>query len=219
MGKKGIRKRKYDSKRRQEQARKTQSQILGSALKLFSDYGYAGATIEAIAKEAGVAPITVYSIFGNKRSILERLIDISVGGDDEPIPLLQRPAPQLVFKEKDQVSQIHNFSVDIANILERVAPIFAIMRVAAKTEPEIAELLESILKARLDNLGIFVQHVSANGSLREGLDEAHAAETIWTIASPEVFHLLTIDRGWSKEQFSEWLSDTLTRVLLETIGK
>jgi AcrR family transcriptional regulator len=219
MGKKKIQKRKYDSKRRQDQARTTRKQILESALKLFSDYGYAGATVEAIAQEAGVASATIYSIFGNKRSILAGLIDISVGGDDQPIPILQRPGPQSVFKEKDQVNQIHKFAVDIANILERVAPVFEIMRIAAKTEPEIAEMLHTILEERLSNLSVFVQHVAANGRLREGLDGSRAAETVWTIASPEVFQLLTVDREWSKEQFSEWLGDTLTRLLLTTSSK
>jgi AcrR family transcriptional regulator len=214
MQKKGKPKRKYDSKRRQEQARKTRRQILDAALKLFSENGYAGATIEAIAQEAGVAPITIYSVFGNKRSILAGLIDISVGGDDEPVPLLQRPGPQSVLKERDPASQIHRFADDISNILERVAPVFEIMRIAAKIEPEIAEMLEKLLVERLENLGKFVQHVSDNGGLREGLGVDLGAEIVWTIASPEVYHLLTIDRTWSKERFSEWLGDTLTRLLL-----
>ena len=45
-------------------------------------YGYAGATIEAIAQEAGVAPETIFAVFGNKRTILAKLIDVVVGGDD-----------------------------------------------------------------------------------------------------------------------------------------
>jgi hypothetical protein len=98
--------------------------------------------------------------------------------------------------------------------LERVAPLFEIMGTAAKTEPEIAEMRVNILKERLRNIGVFVQHVAANGGLREGLDEARAAEIVWAIASPEMYRLLTVDRGWSKEEFSQWLGDTLMRVLL-----
>ena len=207
-------KRKYHSKRRQEQARETRQRILVAALKLFSEHGYAGATIEAIAQEAGVAPLTVFAIFGNKRSILAGLIKVSVGGDDQPIPLLQRPGPQSVLQEKDPTRQIYRFAGDITDILERVAPVFEIMRMAAKTEPEIADMLKNILEERLHNLGIFVQHVSANSDLREGLDEAEATEIVWSIASPEVYRLLTVDRRWSKERFSQWLGDTLTRLLL-----
>ena len=207
-------KRRYHSKRRQQQAQETREQILTAARKLFLESGYAGATVEAIAQEAGVAPLTVYAAFGNKRSILAGVVDLTVGGDDRPIPLLQRPGPQSVLQEKDPAQQIHRFAFDIADILERVAPVFEVMRTAAKTEPEIAELLEDLLEERLHNIGIFVQHVSANGDLREGLDDAQAAEIVWTIASPEVYRLLTADRGWPKERFSEWLGETLTRLLL-----
>lgn len=207
-------KRKYHSNRRQEQARETRQRIMAAALKLFSKLGYAGATIDAIAQEAGVAPLTVFSVFGNKHSILASLISVSVGGDDQSIPLLERPGPLAVLQEKDPIRQIHRFAADITDILERVAPVFEIMRVAAKTEPDIAEMLKSTLEQRLHNLGIFVEHVSANSNLRDGMNDSEATEIVWAIASPELYRLLTVDRGWSKEYFSQWLGDTLTRLLL-----
>lgn len=206
--------RQYRSSRRQEQALETRRRILAAALKLFSEYGYAGATIEAIAQEAGVAPLTVYAAFGNKRSILAALVGVSVGGDDQPIPLLQRPGPQTVLQEKDPSRQIYRFAADITDILERVTPIFEIMRMAAKTEAEIAEMLAGLLQQRLHNLGIFVQYLSANAELRDRLDAAQATETVWAVASPEVYRLLTVDRGWPKERFVKWLGDALNRLLL-----
>jgi hypothetical protein len=60
------------------------------------------------------------------------------------------------------------FAIYIADILERVTPVFEIMRMAAKTEREIAELLSNILDERLQNLGVFVQYLSAHNDLREG---------------------------------------------------
>ena len=60
----------------------------------------------------------------------------------------------------------------------------------------------------------FVRSVAANGALRDGLDEAYAGEITWTITSPEVFQLLTMERGWTKERYADWLADTLTRLLL-----
>jgi AcrR family transcriptional regulator len=207
-------KRPYNSTRRQAQARETRRQIVEAARRLFAEYGYAGATIEAIAREAGVAPETVFATFGNKRTILAALIDIAVGGDEQPIPLLQRPGPQTVLQEHDPARQLQLFAEDISAILERVAPVFAIMRVAAKTEPDIAELLKNSLAQRLRNMAAFVQSVSAHSSLRDGLDERQAAEIVWTMTSPEVFSLLTVDRGWSRERYAHWLGDTLARLLL-----
>jgi len=207
-------KRQYNSARRQTQARETRLQIVESARKQFVAYGYAGATIEAIAREAGVAPETIFAVFGNKRAILAYLIDISVGGDDQSIPLLQRPGPQSVLQERDPVRQLHRFAQDITGILERVAPVFEIMRMAAKTEPDIAELLHNLLEQRLHNLAVFVQHLSTHTALRDGLNVEQAAEIVWAITSPEVFSLLSVDREWSKEHYVYWLGDTLTRLLL-----
>jgi len=196
------------------QASETRKQIIEAARKLFAQYGYAGATIEALAHEAGVAPETIFAVFGNKRTILVNLIDISVGGDDQPVPLLQRPGPQSVLQEPDPVRQLQLFAQSISVILERVAPVFEIIRMAAKTEPEIAELLKDILEERRHNLAIFVQHLSDHSPWRQGLDDAQATVIVWTIASPEVYSLLTVDRGWSTERFGQWLGDTLTRLLL-----
>ncbi len=207
-------KRRYNSTRRRAQARETRRQITEAARKLFTERGYTGATIEAVAQEAGVAPETIYAVFGNKRAILAHLIDISVGGDDKPILLLQRPGPQAVFQERDPRQQLYLFAQDISAILERVAPIFEIMRFAAKTEPDIADLLQNILRERLHNMESLVQHLSEQGPLEEGVVDLQAAETIWTLTSPEVFRLLTVDRAWSREQYIQWLADTLTRLLL-----
>jgi AcrR family transcriptional regulator len=207
-------KRPYNSTRRRAQADETRRQVVETAFRLFRERGYAGATIEAIAQEAGVAPETIYAVFGNKRTILMRLVEISVGGDDEAIPLLQRPGPQKALHELDPQRQLQLFAQDIEGILQRVAPIFEIMRLAAKTEPDIADLLNNLLEERLENLGLFVRSLSAHTPLREGLDEAHAAEIVWTITSPEVFNLLIVGRGWSREQYIRWLADTINRLLL-----
>ncbi|MEZ4769522.1 MAG: TetR/AcrR family transcriptional regulator [Caldilineales bacterium] len=207
-------KRKYDSTRRQAQARETRRQIIKAAGRLFTENGYNGTTIEAIAGEAGVAPETIFAVFGNKRTILARVVDVSVGGDDLPVPLLQRAGPKAVLQEPDPIQQLRLFAQDISGILERVAPVFATMRMAAKTEPEIAELLTSLLQERLHNLTGFVQQLSSHTSLRDGMDVAQGAETVWAITSPEVYSLLTVDRGWSREQYAGWLGDTLIRLLL-----
>lgn len=161
-----------------------------------------------------MVPLTIFAVFGNKRSVLADLVNISVGGDDRAIPLLERPGPRAVLTEPDANRQIHLFAVDISDILERVAPVFEIMRMAAKTEPEIEDLLQRILEERLSNLGKFVQTLSNRGNLREGLDDIQATEIVWSIASPEVYRLLTIDRGWSKARFAQWLGDILARLLL-----
>ena len=206
--------RKYDSTRRQEQARQTKLQTADAARTLFFERGYAGTTVEAIAEKAGVSPESIYATFKNKRKILSFLFEISVGGDDQPIRVIDRPGPQAVLHETDQQRQLTMFARDITGILNRAAPIFEILRIASKTEPEIAALVQHLLTERLANMTMVAKHVSANGPLRKGLDQAQAAELIWSMTSPELYLLLRRDREWTDEQYTVWLADTLIRLLL-----
>jgi AcrR family transcriptional regulator len=207
-------KRAYNSSRRQEQAKQTRLQIVESARGLFIERGYGGATIEAIAQKSGVAVETVYASFGNKRAILSKLIDVSIVGDDQPTPLLQRKGPLNVLHGTDQHRQIELFVNDIYEIMGRVAPIFDIMRVAAKTEPDISGMFQNILNARVQGMMAFVHALMKNGPLREGLTPHEAAQTVWMLTSAEVYILFITNRGWTENQYKQWVVDAVTRLLL-----
>ena len=207
-------KRKYDSPRRKAQARETQHQILDAARELFIARGFAGTTITAIAQQSNVAAETIYANFGNKRNILVRVVDVSITGDDEPISLLERPQVKAVEAELDPKQQIQMFASQIADIMSRVAPLFQVMRAAAKTKPEIAAILEKLLNGRLHGMEHFVHALAQHSPLRADLEEQAINETVWALTSAEVYNLLTIDRGWSGEQYKTWLAGMLTRLLL-----
>jgi AcrR family transcriptional regulator len=208
-------KRRYDSSRRQARARETQREVIEAARHLFMERGYAGTTIEQIAQAAGVAVETLYATFGSKRAVLSRLVGVSVVGDDEPVPLLERSGPQAVRREPDQRRQVGIFAHDMREIMGRMGPIFGIMRTAAETEPDIAELLRGILQNRLQGITQFVRWLAANAPLRDGLTVEDAGETTWALTSAEVHHLLTVDRGWSDDRYEAWLRDTLATLLLD----
>jgi TetR/AcrR family transcriptional regulator of autoinduction and epiphytic fitness len=214
MSKKAARSRRYDSTRRQEQARQTRRTITEAARRLFTGRGYAGATIGAIAQEAGVSEETIYATFGSKRAILAHLVDISVVGDDQPAPLLQRSFVHATEHEPDQRQQIRMFAGQMRAIMERMAPIFDIMRTAAKTEPDIAEMRAQILRERQHGMVHFVRAVAAHGPLREGLSIEEAADHVFALSSGEMFSVLTIDLGWSGDQYDTWLAGTLIATLL-----
>jgi AcrR family transcriptional regulator len=207
-------KRSYNSTRRRLQAQETRSQIVEAARRLFAARGYSGTTIEAIAEAAGVAAETVYAGFGSKKAVLARLIEVSVLGDDAPGSLFERPGPQEVQREADPRHQLELFARDIRTIMERVSPLFTIMRTAAPGEPEIAALLAQVLAERLEGMKFFLRALSAREPLRQGLSLDAAAETVWAITSAEVFRLLSEDRGWPPARYERWLADTLARLLL-----
>ena len=207
-------KRVYDSELRKQQAGQTRIKILDAAQKLFAERGYAASTIEAIASGAGVAVDTVYATFGSKREVLKSLLDVRVGGDEAPIDLLDRPGPQAVRAERNQLSQLFTFAGAVSEIIERVRPVDDIIRGAAAVDADVAALRAKMQESRYHSMREFVSWVAANGPLRDGLNEEDAATILWTLTSPEVHGLLRAVRGWSAERYTAWLGESLTRILL-----
>jgi TetR/AcrR family transcriptional regulator of autoinduction and epiphytic fitness len=206
--------RTYNSSRRRLQAAQTRRLIIESARKLFYERGYASATIEAIAQEAGVASETIYAVFGNKQAILRNLVGITLVGDDEPVPLLERPFIKEAGLETDQRNLINKFAKDIYQIMSRMSPIFSLLRTTAKTDAEIAALLTRLLNERLGGMSFFVDQLNRIGPLREQALPDQARASVWALSSAEVFDLLTRDLGWSEERYIRWLSDSLVQLLL-----
>jgi AcrR family transcriptional regulator len=205
--------RRYRSERRREQAEQTRQRVLDAAARLFEERGYESATIAAIAVAAGVSPETVYARFENKRTLLGELVQRAVRGTD-PAPVPAQAGPRRLAALTDQREQLRVFAADIVARIERAGPMMAVLAGAPRTDPELAELLTRLHADRLRNLGVLVDLLAANGPLR--LDRDQAAETVWALASPDVHRLLTQIRGWTRERYCDWLSETLAAVLLPT---
>jgi AcrR family transcriptional regulator len=215
MAKPKSSKREYNSTRRQAQASETRTRILQAAQKLFIERGYAGATGEAIAAEAGVALQTIYAIFRNKKRILVSLMNVSpITGAEDHTPLSEQPRVQAVSQERDPRRQLQMFAQVVADNLEQVAEVFEIMVDAARIERDLDRIIQKLNRQRLENMMFAVRQFTANGPFREGVDEDYARDIVWTLTSGEVFLLLTRERGWSKEKYAEWLADALSKVLL-----
>lgn len=208
-------KREYDSTRRQAQADETRRRILEAARRQFMERGYAGATAEAIASEAGVSAQTIYAIFKNKKKLFVSLMNVSpTTGVEDHTPMAARPNVQAVAQERDRHRQLQMFAQVVANNLDQVSVVYEIMIDAAKIEPDFDRILQKLNRQRLENMTLAVQQFAANGPFREDMDEIHARDTVWTLTSSEVFLLLTRERGWSKEQYADWLADLLIKALL-----
>jgi AcrR family transcriptional regulator len=208
-------KREYDSSRRQAQANETRRHILDAARKLFIERGYAGATAEAIAADAGVAAQTIYANFKNKKKMLISLMNVSpVTGAEDHTPMLERANVQAVNQETNRSRQLQMFAEIVSNNLDQVGEVSEILVDAAKTEPDLDRVVQKLNRQRLEHMTSAVQAFAANGPFRDNMDEADARDIVWTLTSPEVFLLLRRNRGWSKEKYAQWLGNTLIRELL-----
>lgn len=207
-------KRRYESPRRREQARATRRAVLDAALELFVELGYAATTVAAIAARAGVSAETVYAAFKNKRSVLSELLDVSIVGDDAPVPLLERAWVQRMRDEPDPKRRLEILAKNGCLILARIAPVYGVVRSAAAVDPEIATLWERYKAQRFEGQRILLGILLPGARLRPGLTRSAAADILFTIGSPETYTSLVRDRSWSMAQFERWYKDSLARLLL-----
>jgi AcrR family transcriptional regulator len=185
-----------------------------AAGRLFAERGYAGTTIDAIASEADVAVETVYARFKNKRNLLDAYLDLSIVGDAEPVPLLERPAVQAVATATDQREQVRLLARVMRGVLERNAPVHAVLRTAVAVDPELDALAADDDARRKATHAAFVDMLRTRGPLREGVSVAEAVDTMSAIGNPETYAYLTARRGWTPARFERWLVDSLTALVL-----
>jgi AcrR family transcriptional regulator len=207
-------KRRYDSSRRREQAAATRLEILEAAQRLFERDGYTATTMAAVATEAGVALKTVYLAFETKAGLLRALWHLRLRGDEDDVPIAERQWYRDVLAEPDPERQLRLGARNARLVKGRAANLMRAMRDAAGADVDSAALWRRIQDDFLANQRAVVDAIDAKGALAPGLDAARAADILWTLNHPDVWHLLVGERGWTPEEWEQWFADAACAQLL-----
>jgi AcrR family transcriptional regulator len=199
--------------RRAEKAQQTHQRIIDAATHLFLERGYVPTTIEAIAETADVAVETVYARFGNKTNLMVAVKDAAVTERGE-IPLQQRPELAAIAAEPSQRQQLATAAALSRSMLQRISPVYALLRDAAAADGALREDLAAEIDRRRGFQRTLIDLVHAHGALRDGLTTQQAADTYSALANPDLYLLLITHHGWTPGQYQAWLADTLQCLLL-----
>ncbi len=198
----------------QARTRLARAAVVEAARTRFLDRGYAATTIEAISDLSDVPPATVYRLFSSKLGILKALLDISISGDDEALPLEDRPHVRALLSDPDPRNQLAGFAGITSGIMSRTEPVYRILVSAAGSDPDAAALLAEQTRHRQRGQARIARSLARAGALRPKLRERDATDVIHALMSPEVYRLLTGDRGWPAARYEEWLKNILIDQLL-----
>jgi AcrR family transcriptional regulator len=204
----------YDATRRQELARASRRAVLDAGLQLFVADGYAATTMASIARAAGVSVETVYKNFANKPGLVKALIDVSIVGDDEPVPMMEREYVARSMAEPDPAVKLLDFGVHIVDVASRAAAIQRVLRDAAVTDPGVADVLAKLDQERLVGMTHFAGHLHEGGHLRIGVSVDEARDVLWVHSSLELWDMLVTRRGWDPDVYGAWLGEQLVAALL-----
>ena len=206
--------RRYHSPLRVEQAAATRRGILEAAQRLFERDGYSATSMAAIAAQANVSLKTVYVTFETKSGLLRALWHMLLRGDEDAVPVGERPWFRAVLDEPDPERQLRLNVGNAKLVRSRVGPLLQVVRRAASADPEVDELWTRIQAEFYDNQRSVVEVLHEKKALKPGLDVARATDILWTLNHPDLYWLLVNERGWTPDQHEEWLADLLCEQLL-----
>jgi AcrR family transcriptional regulator len=206
-------KRPYQSTLRGTQAQSTREAVIAAAARLFVERGYAATSIEEIAAAAGVSRATVFTSVGGKSKLLKTALDVAIVGDDEPVPLPDRPRSKAIRAEPDPRKYLALYAEMVTEMDGRLAGIHEAVRGAAGVDPDARALWESHLAQHRQGAANVVNDVVRKGGLRPGLDVESAADIVWLLG-PGTYHMLVHRRGWTPDRFQAWLTETFISQLL-----
>jgi AcrR family transcriptional regulator len=188
--------------------------VIEAAGRLFVERGYGSTSIEEIAAAASVGRAAVFSVVGGKPALLKTAFDVALVGDDEPVSLPERPGYRAVREEPDPRRYLALYAEVLTEVGGRVSPIYETIRAAASGDPDARYLWENHQAERHQAAAGVVRDLRDRGRLRPMLDERAAADLVWVLNDPGLYHQLVHARQWPAERFQTWLADTLQRQLL-----
>jgi AcrR family transcriptional regulator len=180
--------------------------VLDAASRLFTSRGWAATGIRDIAREAGVAAETVYAHYASKTALLRQVIEVAVVGDEQAVPLAQRPEfaalgagsrGERIAAAARLITEVHVRTIGFAKVI----------REAAYTDEAMADELESTRQR---------QRVDVERALRLLIGRRPTAtelDGIVAVVSVEVYLLLTELSRWRPEQYQTWMAETLELIL------
>jgi AcrR family transcriptional regulator len=200
---------------RAEQVRATRHKVLAAARGLFLHRGYFGATIEAIAQRAAVSPQTVYNVVGGKAALLKAVYDVALAGDDEPVPMGERPIFQAMATAPDARTCLALYAKLGREIVSRAGPLVTVVFVEGTgRDPDLRAFIDKIERERAIGTSSMAHHIATRFGLRPVLTEAEAADVLWSLTSPELADRFTRRRGWSLDRYEQWLGQTMADALV-----
>jgi AcrR family transcriptional regulator len=203
----------YDNTTRSAKAQQTRRTVLQAASASFHEHGYGRTTVRGVAEHAGVSPETIYKTFRNKAALLKAVYDVTLAGDDEPLPMAARPEVLAVRDAATPAAAAAAYARLSRLLSGHVAPLLRIVFGARGTDPELDAFVAGIDGERLVGATMTARAWSERGWLAPGTTAERARDIVWTLNSPAVYHLMQ-DRGWDDAEYERWLADALTATVL-----
>jgi AcrR family transcriptional regulator len=206
-------KRSYDASGRRERARARRVAVVLAARDLFERDGFRPTTIAAIAAHAGVSAESVYKGFGSKAALAKAVFDLVIAGDDEPIPVAERPAMQALRDEPDVRRKIAMFVDGLAQRQARSARVQILIRDGRHVDDSLAPIWAKLNDEGLVGMTMLGRHLLQTGQLRDGIDLDEVRDVLWNYLAIDTYERLVLSQRWPLQRYSHWLARAIVSAI------
>lgn len=190
-----------------ERSAQSKDKLIDAALELFSSEGYAGTTVKAIAKEAGVTDGLIYHYFTSKEDILHAVFaKHNFLGDVRHILQFhdELPVDQTLYKLGERLLEL------MVNKSSFVVLVFG----EAQRNQMMAEKLEELINSGVTTLGWFLNERVQNGEIKHMDQKSIARHFIGSL----FIYFITYGKSRTKEDHRLYL-EMIIQALYEGIKK
>ena len=138
-----------------------------------------------------------------------------LAGDDEPVPVVQRPAVQAMRAATGPRQFLALYARMGREMYERAGPLLPIMLAEGGAgDPEVRAFIDTIENERAAGTAMIAALLHERFGLRTGLTVTDAADILWTLTAPDLPLRLIHRRGWSLDKYEAWSAGIMAHALL-----
>src|SRR3954453_5422684 len=206
-------KRTYDASGRRARADARRRDVVQAARELFERDGFRLTTIAAVAAQAGVSPESIYKGFGSKAALAKAVFDIALAGDDDPVPVAERPALLAIREEPDVRRKIAIFVDGLVQRLARSAGVQILIRDGRHVDDSLAPVWQKVNQEGITGMTMLGRQLLDSGGLRADIDLDEVRDVLWNYLAIDHYERLVLSRGWSHDRYAAWLTKAIISAL------
>jgi AcrR family transcriptional regulator len=197
--------RAYEQKARAEQAAETRRRILDAVIDRLRKAPAQRISVDAIAKDAGVARSTVYLVFGSRAGLFDAVAE-------EVYDRAGYPRLLEAVRVPDARDTLRGGITAGVHIFASHRDVFRAMYSMEELEPAATGgAIRRVEDQRAEGMMWLARRLSRQKQLQPGIKVKEAANVLWIAASFEAFDLLFTGRGLSADETARVLVETTER--------
>ncbi len=186
----------------------TRTRILEATLRTLEQHGGKGVRMGDIARETGISRQAVYLHFASRTDLL--IAAIRYTGDQLDVD--GRLAPSRAARTGLERLRLY---IDFwGNYIPEIYVLAKALMIAQDTDEAAAAAWKDRMWAMRDGCRAAIDALHADGTLASGWTRAKAIDALWTMLLVPNWENLTIECGWSTEEYIRWMTNAAERTFV-----